>query len=76
MNGSVTMYKVKPVFELPNGLDISSSMYKMKKIHGSNFISSTDYQDKLPNIMEQVNKLLKVYSNHIFFLSLYIFLNI
>lgn len=67
MNGPVTMYKVKPVFQLPNGLDISSSMYKMKNIHGSNFISSTEYQDKLPNIMEQVNKLLKVYSNHIFF---------
>ena len=65
MNGPVTMYKVKPVFQIPNGLDISTSMYQMKNIHGSDFIS-TEYQDKLPNIMEQVNKLLKVYSNHIF----------
>lgn len=74
MNGPVTMYKVKPVFQLRNGLDISSSMYKMKNIHGSNFVSSTEYQDKLPNIMEQVNTLLKVYSNHIFSLYIYFFL--
>lgn len=54
MNGPVTMYKVKPAFQLPNGLDISTSMYKMKNIHGSNFISSAESQDKLPNIMEQI----------------------
>lgn len=53
MNGPVTMYKVKPVFQIPNGLDISTSMYQMKNIHGSDFIS-TEYQDKLPNIMEQI----------------------
>lgn len=63
MNGPLSMYNLKPVIRVMDGADISSSMYAMKNIRGSYFNSKpglVKYQEKQPNVLEQVKKLLKV----------------
>uniref|UniRef100_A0A1B6JPP6 AIMP2 thioredoxin-like domain-containing protein n=2 Tax=Homalodisca liturata TaxID=320908 RepID=A0A1B6JPP6_9HEMI len=62
MNGPMSMYKLKPVVHFPDSINITDTMYKMKNIYSSNINPSEEtysITNGLPNVLEQVNKLLK-----------------
>ncbi|XP_039292671.1 aminoacyl tRNA synthase complex-interacting multifunctional protein 2 [Nilaparvata lugens] len=48
MNGPLPnkMYQIKPVFCLPDNLETSSNMYKMKSIHNTSFQASNPIKDE------------------------------
>jgi hypothetical protein len=75
MNGPLTMYKLKPIVHFPDPVELTPTMYGMKNIFStirtssSPAVTTCGAQPSLPNIVEQVNKLLKVYC---FFFRLFI----
>lgn len=61
MNGPLSMYKLKPLVDFPDKLNITSTMYKMKNVYGQQTSSGTKLENTaLPDVLEQVNKMLKV----------------
>ncbi|RZF35526.1 hypothetical protein LSTR_LSTR010217 [Laodelphax striatellus] len=58
MNGPVPnkMYQIKPVFCLPDSLEIASNMYKMKNIHNTSFQASNSVKEENTVALEKTPK--------------------
>lgn len=63
MNGPSSMYKLTPVFKLPEKIELPTCMYKMKNIvTGDSGVTGMKNQrgDIVEDISNKVNKILKV----------------
>lgn len=70
MNGPSSMYKLKPVFKLPENLDLPTCMYPMKSVLAgyqgtSNTMEKDVKNEVLQEISDKVKFILKVL-NHFF----------
>lgn len=62
MDGTSVMYRMRPIFELPEKIELPTCMYSVRQIlNSADNCSAICNSEILDNIVDKVNIILKVY---------------